>query len=61
MLGEDGGEGTRMEDGLESGVEEAGVPQVIETTTDGELIHVEAIPNVDNRSIHHQLSHARIN
>lgn len=38
-VGEDG----RMEDCLKSGIEEAGIAEVVEATSDGQLAHVETI------------------
>lgn len=32
-----------MEDGLQSGVEEAGIAEVVEAASDGQLAHVETI------------------
>ena len=43
MGAENAGEDGRMEDCLKSGVEEAGIAEVVETASDGQLAHVETI------------------
>ena len=43
MRVENAGKDGRMENCLKSGIEEAGIAEVVEATSDGQLAHVETI------------------